>query len=70
MFSFLSLCIFVDVSGRLAGSEALGGRGTGTYSYSEKVQGCLGFLYGAIREQRRDMKKGEQPSHEAVLMDF
>lgn len=54
----------------LGGGEASGGRGTDNYSYSEKVQGCLVFLYGAIGEQRKDMRKGEQPLHEAVLMCF
>lgn len=66
---FLPLClsIFVAVSGR--GGEVKLWVAEGLVIILT-VQGCLGFLYGATWEQRKDMRKGEQPLHEAVLMDL
>lgn len=66
---FSALCMFLCLSFG-AKNEVLGGRGTVNYPYSVKVQECLGFLYGPIREQRTDVKKGEQLLHEAILMSF
>lgn len=67
MFSFLSLHSSLW---ELWGSEPLGSRGADNYSYSEKVQRCLCFFYGAVWEQRRHMRKGEWLLHEALLRDF